>query len=135
MHLTPSDLILWEDEDLLVVAKPAGLPTLADGQNPHAPYLVALLKEIYDPLWTIHRLDKETSGVMVFARTAAAHRALNAQFENRYVHKLYHALVIGDPDWSEKTIEIRLRTDGDRKHRTVIDSKRGKVLSTRLWAD
>ncbi len=75
------------DEQLLVVNKPAGLPTLVDGYNPSAPYLLGTLRQNIDPLWVVHRLDKETSGVILFARTAEAHRNLNAQFEQRQVQK------------------------------------------------
>lgn len=127
-----ADLVLFLDEDLLVVNKPAGLPTLPDGYHPEAPFLVGLLKQVYQPLWVIHRLDKETSGVMVFARNAAAHRNLNTQFEQRKASKVYHALVCGTPDWLTLSVNLPLRPDGDRQHRTVVDSQRGKPSGTDL---
>ncbi|MBN1148315.1 MAG: RluA family pseudouridine synthase [Anaerolineales bacterium] len=132
MPSIPVILTLWADDYLLVVNKPAGLPTLVDGYNPEAPCLVSELKRAYDPLWVVHRLDRKTSGVMVFARSAQAHRNLNAQFENRRASKTYHALALGSPDWIEKTVELALRPDGDRKHRTVIDPRHGKPAVTRL---
>ncbi|HEX5807806.1 MAG TPA: pseudouridine synthase, partial [Anaerolineales bacterium] len=73
---------LFEDEYLLVVDKPAGLPVLPDGWEQDAPYLVKLLEEKFGRVFIIHRLDKITSGVMVFARDPETHRALNIQFEN-----------------------------------------------------
>ena len=74
--------ILREDEHLLVVDKPAGLPVLPDGWEKDAPYLIKSLEEGYGRIFIVHRLDKITSGVMVFARDAETHRALNIQLEN-----------------------------------------------------
>ena len=130
--LNPIDLILWHDDILLIVNKPAGLLTLVDGYDPKLPFLVGLLKSVFNPLWVVHRLDRETSGVMVFARTPEAHRALNTQFERRQAFKTYHALVTGSPTWIEKLVDLPLRPDGDRKHRTVVDPHRGKPSATNL---
>ena len=86
-HKIPPVEILWQDEALLVVNKPAGLPCLVDGYDPDAPYLLGSLKETFGALWVVHRLDRYTSGVIVFARSPVAHRVLNAQFEKRNVTK------------------------------------------------
>jgi len=128
----PSDWVLWQDKTLLVINKPAGLPSLPDGYDPDAPFLVGLLKQHFAPLWVVHRLDRNTSGVMIFARTPDAHRVMNTQFELRQVSKNYHALIKGTPTWVQKTVELPLRPDGDRKHRTVVDHKEGKTASTNL---
>ena len=125
-------MVIWRDEQLLVVNKPAGLPTLVDGWDPDAPHLVGLLKETYSPLWIVHRLDRETSGVLLFALTAVAHRALNRQFETRRVQKTYHALVTGSPMWEEKEVSLALRADGDRRHRSIADPVKGKTALTML---
>jgi RluA family pseudouridine synthase len=132
MPIRPIDLVLWETEEFLVVNKPAGLPTLVDGYQSDAPYLLDILKQAYNLIWVVHRLDRETSGVMVFARTANAHRELCIQFERRQAHKSYHALIIGDPPWNEKSVNLALRTNGDRKHRTVVDTRRGKPALTNV---
>ena len=124
--------VLYIDDHLLVVAKPAGLPTLVDGYHPEAPFLVGILKETYPALWVVHRLDRQTSGVIVFARTAAAHRSLNTQFEQRQATKTYHALVHGSPAWDTQTVHLPLRPDGDRRHRTVVDPQDGKPAETDL---
>src|SRR5512140_234752 len=77
--------ILYIEETLIEVNKPAGLPVLPDGWEKDAPYLVQMLEQQFGldassakGLWVVHRLDKSTSGVIVFARTSEAHRALNA---------------------------------------------------------
>jgi RluA family pseudouridine synthase len=125
-------ITIWRDDHLLVINKPAGLPTLVDGWHPEAPYLLSILKQRYTPVWVVHRLDRETSGVIIFARTAEAHRLLNRQFETHQVQKTYHAVVSGSPDWDEKEVRRMLRSNGDRHHRTVEDSTRGKHALTLL---
>ncbi|MFN8598471.1 MAG: RluA family pseudouridine synthase [Anaerolineae bacterium] len=124
--------ILYFDNDLLVVNKPAGVPTLPDGYVKDAPNLRDLLTQQYGRVWVVHRLDRDTSGVIVFARSAEAHRALNLQFDTHHVRKIYHALVVGAPDWDTQLIDFPLRPDGDRRHRTVIDRTRGKAAVTRV---
>jgi tRNA pseudouridine32 synthase / 23S rRNA pseudouridine746 synthase len=128
--LEARDWVLHIDEALLVVNKPAGLPTLPDGYSADAPYVVGLLQEAFGRLWVVHRLDRETSGVLVLARTADAHRLLNLQFQEREIAKLYHALVVGTPAWDERAVHLPLRADGDRRHRTVIDRAHGKSSTT-----
>jgi RluA family pseudouridine synthase len=123
-------LILHEDAEILIVNKPAGMPVLPDGWEKDAPYLVKLLEEEFGRLWIVHRLDKITSGVMVFARTAEAHRALNMQFEQHEVQKVYHAIVVGEPAWEQHTARHPLRVDVGHSHRTVVDHSKGKSSET-----
>jgi len=96
--------ILWYDEHLLAVDKPAGLLVIPDGYDPGKSCLVRLLEPHFGRVWTVHRLDRETSGVMVFGRSAEVHRQLNTAFERRQVVKTYHALLVGIPPWEVKTI-------------------------------
>ena len=124
--------IIHKDNDILVVNKPAGLPVLPDGWNKDAPYLVKMLEEEYNKIYIVHRLDKITSGVMVIARTVEAHGALNIQFENREMDKVYHAIVEGEPNWNEKIAKFPLRADVGKKHRTAVDNKNGKPSETRF---
>lgn len=126
----PLAWVLYRDDAILAVNKPAGLPTLPDGYRSAAPYLAGLLQEAFGRLWVVHRLDRETSGVIVFARTADAHRDLNRQFQEHAARKTYHALVVGRPAWDERVIDLPLRPDGDRRHRTVADPAAGKPAAT-----
>lgn len=122
--------ILHLDEQIIVLDKPAGLPVLPDGWDRAAPYLVKMLETEYGKIWIVHRLDKFTSGVIVFARTAEAHRSLSLQFEKHEVKKVYHALVKGNPKWDEHTARHPLRANVGHKHRTVVDNRAGKPSVT-----
>ena len=124
--------IIYEDEYVLVLDKPAGLPVLPDGWEKDAPYLVKTLEEQYGKLWIVHRLDKITSGVMVIARDAETHRTLNIQFEARQAEKVYHAIVEGIPQWNEKIAKHPLRINVGHKHRTGVSDKYGKPSETRF---
>lgn len=122
--------VLFEDDAVLVISKPAGLVSVLDGYDTGGEHLSKVLEPAYGKLWMVHRLDKDTSGVIVLARNEQAHRALNSQFEERDVAKVYHAIVNGHPAWTKRTISAPLRPDADRYHRTVIDFDEGKPATT-----
>lgn len=124
--------ILHRDSSIVVVDKPAELSVLAEGWNKEMPYLAKMLEEQFGKVWVVHRLDKGTSGVMVFALTAEAHRSLNIQFERHEVEKVYHALVNGIPKWDEKVTKFPLRVNVGHKHRTVVDDRNGVPAETRF---
>lgn len=132
MSHTTDIQVLFEDPAVLVINKPAGLATLPDGYNPSLPHIKTLLEQRYGRLWIVHRLDKDTSGALLLARSAEAHRSLNTQFEQHTVMKVYHALVVGSPKWKEKTIDLPLLPNGDRQHRTIVDLQHGKPAITHL---
>ena len=122
--------ILHSDDSLLVIDKPAGLPVLPDGWEPNAPYLVKILEADFGKLWIVHRLDKVTSGVLVFARNADAHRLLSLQFEKHQAMKTYHALAEGEPAWDQTSAGQPLRANVGHRHRTVVDRRKGKSSRT-----
>jgi RluA family pseudouridine synthase len=122
--------ILFEDESLLVINKPAGVLSLSDGYDRSLPHLKTILEPDFGRLWLVHRLDRETSGVLVLARSAVAHRHLNEQFKTRQVEKIYHALLSAAPGWDTFSADFPLRKNGDRQHRTVVDPQRGKPAFT-----
>ena len=124
--------IIYEDNHLVVVDKPAGLSVLPDGWEKDSEYLVKMLQEQYGKIFIVHRLDKITSGVMVFARQAETHRALNIQFENHEAQKTYHAILEGNPKWEEKVAKYPLRANVGHKHRTMVDDRNGKPSETRF---
>jgi tRNA pseudouridine32 synthase/23S rRNA pseudouridine746 synthase len=130
MSLIADIQVIFLDDTMLVVNKPAGISTLPDGYDPTLPHIRGILEQQVGRLWIIHRLDKETSGVLLLARSAEAHRSLNMQFEKHAVSKVYHALVNGNPAWKVKTVDLPLKPNGDRRHRTVIDQQAGKIAVT-----
>jgi RluA family pseudouridine synthase len=124
--------ILHIDADLLAINKPSGMLSLPDGYNPEAPHLRTLFEPLYGRLWIVHRLDRETSGVVLLARNANTHRSLNTQFEQHTIRKTYHALVLGSPPWEELTTRQPLHTNVGKRHRTIVDPQLGKPAVTHL---
>ena len=124
--------VLFEDEDLLVINKPANLLSVPDGYDPSLPHVRSVLAPFCDELWIVHRLDKGTSGAMVLAKNAEAHRALNEAFRERQLRKIYHGLAAPAPGWSEKLLELPLLVNADRRHRTRVHLKAGKPAWTRV---
>jgi 23S rRNA-/tRNA-specific pseudouridylate synthase len=131
-QMLPLIPILHLDEALLVINKPSRLHTLPDGYDAALPHVRSLLEPEYGRLWIVHRLDRETSGVLALARSAEAHRHLNTQFAEHTIRKIYHALVLGAPEWKEHTVSLPLSADRGRRHRTVEDPRRGKPAITHL---
>lgn len=122
--------VLYRDEDILVVDKPSGFLSVPDRYDPDAPVIVRELERTEGKLLVVHRLDKDTTGVLIFARNPEAHRLLSLAFEGREVSKTYRAIVRGAPSWDETRCELPLKVDGDRRHRTLIDAGRGKEAAT-----
>ncbi|MFT4620476.1 MAG: tRNA pseudouridine32 synthase/23S rRNA pseudouridine746 synthase, partial [Polaromonas sp.] len=92
---TSSLVVLHEDAQLLLLEKPAGLLSVP-GKGEHlADCLMARAQRVFPGALLVHRLDRDTSGVMVFAMTPSAQRHLGLQFEKRYVKKIYVARVSG----------------------------------------
>ncbi len=122
--------VLYEDDWLLAADKPAGVLSVPDRWDPDLPVAAALLSRGRGRLWVAHRLDKDTTGVLVLARDEETHRALSRSFEDRAVAKVYRALVRGVPEWTESSCDLPLSPDGDSLHRTLVDAHRGKSSRT-----
>jgi len=125
-------IILHEDAELLVVSKPPGVPVIPARDEDPAASLVRRLEAGYGRLYVVHRIDRGTSGVVLFARSEAAHRFLCLQFENGRAAKTYHAITAGSPAWKDNECALALLPDGDRRHRTVVDQRCGKPSHTRF---
>lgn len=117
--------VQYEDEEVLVLSKPPGLLSIPDRYNADLPSVAGILQEKYGGIYTVHRLDKATSGIMVWAKTDLSHKNLNEQFQNRSVRKFYHALVIGTPRDKEGTIDIPILKHPSGGGR-MITHKKGK---------
>jgi 23S rRNA pseudouridine1911/1915/1917 synthase len=131
--------ILYEDADVVAIDKPAGMVVHA-GAGVHAGTLVNALLHHFGSLskvggelrpGIVHRLDRFTSGVLLVAKTDAAHRALAAQFAGRQVEKVYLALVHGAVRDDEGRIEKPIARDPIRRVRMTARLEHGRAASTR----
>ena len=109
--------------------KPTGIVTMTDNA-PDALSLQDLAQQIDPALQACHRLDKPTTGVVVFAKTDAAYRSVSMQFENGAVEKLYWAVVNGDTLTQEITVDVPLKTTGTG--RVKEDYRSGKEAFTEI---
>ncbi|MEN3026805.1 MAG: RluA family pseudouridine synthase [Chlorobiota bacterium] len=123
--------VLYSDEDIIVVNKPSGILSIPDRFRKDLPTVRSMLESRFGCVYVVHRLDKDTSGVMLFARTAEAHRALCRQFEYRRVEKCYHAVLSGILEKDELEVDFPLLPDPRHPGR-VIPSARGKEARTRI---
>ncbi|MBP5339341.1 MAG: RluA family pseudouridine synthase [Prevotella sp.] len=119
--------IVYSDESILVVCKPSGLLSVP-GKN-RLPSVESLLTEDYGRVYMVHRLDMDTSGLLVVARTTEAYHHLQRQFLQRAVHKEYVALLEGVVS-GEGTISLPLRPDLDDRPRQLVDHQYGKPATT-----
>lgn len=130
--------ILHLDEDVIVVNKPAGMVVHAGAGNHSGTLVNALLHRFgqlsnvsgEDRPGIVHRIDRETSGVLVVARHDAAHRSLAAQFASREVEKLYIALVQGKTKADTGRIESLIERDPVRRVRMTTRTGRGRTANT-----
>lgn len=126
-------LVLYRDDDIIALAKPPGLAVQGGTHTPHHldGMLDALRFDAAERPRLVHRLDKDTSGVLLLARTAAAAAALTAAFRNREIRKIYWALVVGVPEVAEGRISAPLsKLPGRHGERMVVDEEDGKDAVT-----
>ena len=122
--------VLHADHEILVVDKPAGLLSVP-GKGPElADCLIARLAEAFPQVLLVHRLDRDTSGVMVFALTPHAQRHLGLQFEKRQMKKTYVARVQGDVAEKSGEIDLPLNVDWPNRPRQIVDHANGKSALT-----
>ncbi len=120
--------IIFEDEYILVINKPANLPVIPDRWNPHLPNLrdttVSKYRKTTDQsIWLVHRIDAETSGLVLFAKTAEMHQKLNQSFESGKIEKTYLAIVSGHPSEDEGIIKLPIARHPSRKNYMQIHEK------------
>jgi RluA family pseudouridine synthase len=131
MKQTPPFTIIYEDNHITAVNKAAGIAVGGDRWDGSAARLDKLLGDFYKgPIFIVHRLDRDTSGLIVFARDEDTHRHLSKAFESREAAKTYYAVVHSRPAWVETDCDRALVPDGDKLHRTIIDHCRGKKSLT-----
>ena len=126
---TPLD-ILHSDHEILVVNKPSGLLSVP-GKGPElADCLIGRIAKVYPEVLLVHRLDRDTSGVMVFALTAHAQRHLGLQFEKRHTKKTYVARVWGEMSETSGIVDLPLVVDWPNRPKQMVDHENGKPALT-----
>jgi len=120
---------LFDNADFRAFSKPSGLLTIPDRYHPEIPNLVSMARQKFGSLFVVHRLDKDTSGIVCFAKNEAAHRHLSQCFENREITKYYQAIVGGTPYETANSIRKPITHDPANKGRMMITAK-GKEART-----
>ncbi|TYC60539.1 RluA family pseudouridine synthase [Rhodobacterales bacterium] len=123
--------VLHQDEDLLVVDKPSGLLSVPGKAAEHADCLERRAQEQFADARIVHRLDMDTSGVMVLAMNPAAHRHLGLQFERRKTAKTYIADIWGAPAEEEGEVDLPLVCDWPNRPKQMVSFEHGRPALTR----
>lgn len=121
--------IIYQDRDIIVVDKPAGMLSVP-GKNDAPSVLSLLQRKMEDNIFPVHRLDMDTSGLMVFVRNKKAQRNLQRQFETHSIVKRYIALLERKPDSEHGTISLPLSPDMADRPRQMVDYRHGKQALT-----
>lgn len=140
---TPSNLIefdyrppaempqtVYSDDQLVVFSKPSGLLSVPGTRLGRQDSLVSRAQTLFPTARIVHRLDMDTSGLIVMALNADAHRNLSMQFEARNIGKLYHALVAGHPKDDHGVVELPLFVDWPNRPKQMVDFENGKPAKT-----
>ena len=122
--------ILHQDADLLVVDKQAGLLSVPGKGPEKADCLIARLRETHPSVLLVHRLDTDTSGVMVYALNANAQRHLGLQFEHRQTEKAYLAMVYGEVSGNSGRVDLPLCVDWPNRPRQHVNHEQGRPAQT-----
>jgi len=123
-----SDIIIFESDDFIVLNKPAGLLSIPDREGKEVS-LKKILQERFGTIFTIHRLDKGTSGVILFGKNEHAHQYFSQQFQDRGNDKFYLGLVLGSPKPAAGSINSRIKEHPSRRGLMKVD-KKGKEAFT-----
>ena len=124
--------ILYQDDALLVLNKPSGLLSVAGRGADRQDCLTRRVQAEYPQAMNVHRLDMETSGIMVMACNRFVHRQLSRLFQAREVHKRYVAVVDGRVQQNAGEIDFPLIADWPNRPRQKVDYENGKPSTTRF---
>lgn len=124
--------VVYADDDLLIIDKPSGLLSVPGKAEAHQDSLELRVRAAYPEALLVHRLDMDTSGIMVFARNKPAQRHLGMQFEKRMMKKIYVARVDGVIDADEGVVDLPLILDWPNRPLQIVDHENGKPAIT-VW--
>ena len=121
------DMIVFEDDRLIVINKPAFLASL-DERSGNEMSVLRLAKKYHEDAQVCHRLDKETSGLLLIAKNPASYRAISIEFERRRVNKIYHAIIEGRQSFENLKVDYPILNQGNKN--VSIDRANGKRAET-----
>jgi 23S rRNA pseudouridine1911/1915/1917 synthase len=122
-------MIMYEDDDFVAINKPSGLLVIPDRFDTGKENLYAALNEKYGKIWIVHRLDKDTSGIVVFAKNPEAHRDLSMKWEAGQVAKTYYSLVYGNVKKDSGSIKKAIVPLKKKKGVMTVDDKGKKSVT------
>jgi len=122
--------ILYEDNDIVIVNKPSGLLSVPGKRDEHKTCVLSYLHLTHPDALIVHRLDMDTSGILLLARNKLAHRSLSIQFQERQIDKVYYALCSGIIEQQRGYINLPMRCDWERRPRQIIDFIAGRHAQT-----
>jgi len=131
----PQFTIIFENDNIIAVNKASGISVGGDRWDESKERLDKLVAGVITPpakVFVVHRIDCDTSGLVVFAKNEETHRRLSSAFEERNVTKRYIAVVHGRPAWQETACDLPLIPNGNKLHQTIIDKFQGKKSLTRF---
>ena len=121
------DLIIYEDDNLIVINKPPFIASL-DQREGGAVHILGLAKKYHADAQVCHRLDKETSGLLLIAKNPETYRSVSIEFEKRRVNKVYHAIIGGTHTFENLKVDLPILNQGNKN--VSIDRARGKQAET-----
>ncbi len=124
--------IIYEDEYLIAVDKPAGLLSVPGRSIDLQDTILTRLRALYPEVYAVHRLDRDTSGILLLARDKQTYRHLSQQFENRQIQKIYEAILGGRIQLKTGSIDLPLWGDPLDRPRQQVDFKLGKPSVTKF---
>jgi len=131
--------VLYEDDDLLAINKSSGILVIP-GRWEKEGSLSEELNRRYGKIYVVHRLDRDTSGVVLFAKSADAHRKLSRAFEKREIRKIYYGLTHGRLKRDQGVISKPIAPCRDHPGKVIVDRRSGKLSETEIqvlerWGD
>jgi RluA family pseudouridine synthase len=126
--------IIFQNDQFIAVNKASGISVGGERWDDSAQRLDKLIEHELKlaKLFTVHRIDRETPGLVIFAKDRETHKKLSMAFEKREVSKRYIAIIHGRPSWKETVCNLALVPNGNKRHMTIIDKFKGKESITRF---
>jgi 23S rRNA pseudouridine1911/1915/1917 synthase len=136
-NLIPNPEIIYSDNSVIIVDKPAGLLSVATDRGESDTMYDRTAKwaseNLKSPIHLVHRLDRETSGCLIFATSLEIRDMLQKQFKNRSIERIYYAVVFGKPTTSSGIETTRIQETKDKRVRLVIGNKRAGKEAITNW--